>query len=170
MNLLILFIICTVVIVILSTIKSIVTVKGDKITASLVCAATQAFNIYIVFLTADETLSILVKIIVTFICNVIGVYIVKLMEEKMQKDKLWKIEFTVSSEFTDEIHNILNGKEKWRRVFYCDTPIPHSYISISPKHTLFNCYCDSRLESELVRMLVEKYDAKWFVSESKSLF
>lgn len=170
MNLLVLFIVCTIIIVILSTIKSIVTIKGDKLTAALVCATTQVFNIYIVFLTADETLSLLAKVIVTFVCNVIGVYIVKLMEEKMQKDKLWKIEFTVSSEFTGEIHNLLNGKDKWGHVFYCDTPIPHSYISISPKHTLFNCYCNSRFDSELVRMLVEKYNAKWFVSESKSLF
>lgn len=170
MNMLFLFTICTIGIVILSTIKSIVTIRGSKLMASLVCAITQGFNIYIVFLTACDNLGIWPKIIITIICNLIGVYIVKYFEEKLQKDKLWKIEFTVPAEFTDEIHNILNGKNKFGHVFYGDTPIPHSYISISPKHTLFNCYCNSRFDSELVRMLVEKYNAKWFVSESKSLF
>lgn len=159
MNMLFLFTVCTIGIVILGTIKSIVTVRGSKLMASLVCAITQGFNIYIVFLTACDNLGIWPKIIVTIICNLIGVYIVKYFEEKLQKDKLWKIEFTVPAEFTDELDDELGCLH-----------IPNSYIKISPKHTLFNCYCKNKYETKMIKTLVDKHNAKWFVSESKSLF
>lgn len=127
--------------------------------ASLVCAITQGFNIYIVFLTSCDGLDIFPKILITVVCNLIGVYIVKYFEEKMQKDKLWKIEFTVA---TGSVHTI--------DAYLTDHEIPHSYIVISPKHVLFNCYCKSKEESRDIRDFIDYIGAKWFVSESKSLF
>lgn len=127
--------------------------------ASLVCAITQGFNIYIVFLTSCDGLDIFPKILITVICNLIGVYIVKYFEEKMQKDKLWKIEFTLQTGISEDIDNFLTSSD-----------IPHSYIFMGPKHVLFNCYCKSKKESQMVKDIVNLYGAKWFVSESKSLF
>lgn len=138
--------------------------------ASLVCAITQGFNIYIVFLTSCDGLDIFPKILITVICNLIGVYIVKYFEEKMQKDKLWKIEFTVATDDSAKIHGMLSGEDDFWKLCYAEVPIPHSYITISPKHTLFNCYCSSKEESQFIKHIVDMYGAKWFVSESKSLF
>ena len=47
--------------------------------------------------------------------------------------------------------------------------IPHSYITISPKHTLFNFYCATQSESQKVKEIANQYEAKYFVAESKTL-
>ena len=47
--------------------------------------------------------------------------------------------------------------------------VPHSYITISPKHTLFNFYCATQNESQKVKDIANQYEAKYFVAESKTL-
>ena len=64
LELLILFIILTVLNVISGAIKSIVTIKGDKLSAAMVNAIAYAINTLAVFYTADEKLSIIPKIII----------------------------------------------------------------------------------------------------------
>lgn len=95
MNAIILFIVCTAVNVILSTIKSIATIKGGKFIAALMNALTYGFYSWVIILTTNDNLSTVSKMLITAACNFIGVYIVKLIEEKTRKEKLWKIEATV---------------------------------------------------------------------------
>ena len=54
MNFLILFIVCTVVNVIISTTKSLVTIQGKKFPAAIINALAAGFYTYIVILTANE--------------------------------------------------------------------------------------------------------------------
>ena len=80
--------------VVFSTIRSIVTINGGKFVASLISGGYFAFyNIMMVYTVADFPMW--QKCIITFVCNVVGVYLVKWGEEKARKDKLWKIEATV---------------------------------------------------------------------------
>ena len=144
--------------VMLSTVKSILTVKGGKLMAAITSGAYYGFyNIMIIFTVMDFPMW--QKVAITFGCNVIGVYIVKLIEEKMQQDKLWKIEFTVPT----ISHETVDRKLK-------SLGISTSYLIINEKHTLFNCYCATQEESRKVQAVVKEYCAKWFVSESKNLF
>lgn len=156
MRLLVLFIICTAINVVLSTIKSIVTVKGGKLAAALINAITFGFYTYVVVLTADDGLSTTAKMVITAICNFLGVYIVKVFEEKLRKDKLWKIDVTVPT--------------KWKEAIDLDLrAVPHNYIEISPKHTLFNFYCATQNESRQVKAICDQYEPKYFASETKLL-
>lgn len=156
MNTILLFALCTAVNVILSTIKSILTVNGGKISASLINAITYGFYSYVIVLTSADGMPIWLKMAITAVCNFVGVYFVKWIEEKARKDRLWKVELTVPTRYTNTIDFDLHN-------------VPHSYIELSDKHTLFNFYCATQKESAKVKAIANQYEAKYFVAESKNL-
>ena len=139
--------------VVFSTIRSIVTINGGKFVASLISGGYFAFyNIMMIYTVADFPMW--QKCIITFVCNVVGVYLVKWGEEKARKDKLWKIEATFDKEYLDTIHK--------------NVAIPHSYIDIG-SHVIFNFYAENQRQSLIAKDVIEKYHGKYFVSESKVL-
>lgn len=75
--------------VILQTIKSILTIRGGKIIASIANAI--AFGFYTVVMKQLTGLDMVAAVVITVIANLIGVYISITITEKMSKDKLWKI-------------------------------------------------------------------------------
>ena len=156
MNTILLFALCTAVNVILSTIKSILTVKGGKFSASFINAITYGFYSYVIVLTSADGMPIWLEMAITAVCNFVGVYLVKWIEEKARKDKLWKVELTVPTKYTNTIDFDLHD-------------VPHSYIELSDKHTLFNFYCATQKESAKVKAIANQYEAKYFVAESKNL-
>ena len=81
MNLaLLIFIGCTFANVIISTIKSVMTIKGGKINAAIWNALGYGLYSYIVIITATAPITTLEKVLITVGCNLIGVYGVKLVE------------------------------------------------------------------------------------------
>lgn len=156
MNAIIIFISLTIANVIIQTIKSICTIKCGKGVAAIVNAVAYGLYTYVIFFTTAEGLSIFWKAMITALANLVGVYVVKLVEEKARKDKLWKIEMTVPTAHKETIQFAL-----WN--------VPHSCIDIDNKHTLFNFYCATQKESTEVKKIVDAFGAKYFISESKSL-
>lgn len=155
MNLLIIFIGLSIVNVIFSTIKSIVTIKGGAFTASLISALYYGYyNIVLIYTVADFPLW--QKVLITFVCNLVGVFIVKWGEAKARKDKLWKVEMTVPAEHTNAIHNDYRLRE-----------VPHSYIEGVGKYSIFNFYCATQSQSLAVKAIAKEFDAKYFVAESR---
>lgn len=155
-KLLIIFVLLSIANVIIQTVKSLVTVKCGKGLASIVNAI--AFGLYtvvIVYTNADFPLW--EKVVITALVNLIGVYIVKLAEEKMRKDRLWKIEVTVRNENALGFENALKGVE-----------LPFNTIEIA-KYTIFNIYCETQADSTVAKGIIEKFNAKYFVTESKAL-
>lgn len=157
MNVLILFSLLTVVNVIFSTIKSIVTIKSGKTVASLISAGYYGYyNVVLIYTVADFPLW--QKVIVTFLANLIGVWLVKWGEEKTRKDKLWKVEATINK--ADDWETLIGGLK--------DCGVPCNYIDID-KYILINCYCATQKQSIAVKELLNCYDVKYFVSETKNL-
>ena len=155
MNLLVIFIGLSIVNVIFSTVKSIVTIKSGPLVASIVSATYYAFySVVLVYTVADFPLW--QKVVVTGVCNLVGVFVVKYAEKKTEKSRLWKIEVTIPAEYKTSVDLELQS-------------VPHSYIELSDKHTLFNFYCATQKESRRVKDIVNHYDAKYFVAESKTL-
>ena len=156
MKFLIVFTILSIINVVFSTIRSITTIKSGKAVASLISGGYFAFyNIVLIYTVIDFPMW--QKCIITFVCNVIGVWIVKLIEEKMRKDKMWKVEVTVPTESYEEIDFLLGH-------------IPHSYIVLSNKHTLFNFYCETQNETREVTEVCNRYSPKYFASECQKIF
>lgn len=155
MSLLLLFIGLSIANVVFSTIKSIVTINGTPFSASMISALYYGYyNIVLIYTVADFPLW--QKVLVTFGCNLVGVYAVKWAEAKGRKEKLWRIEVTVPGEFTKQLHERLN-------------PISHNYIENVGKYSIFNIYCATQMESSQVKKILVDYNAKYFVTETKEL-
>ena len=154
---LITFMVLSIINVVFSTIRSIITMKGNKYTASLLSGAYFAFyNIMMLYTVADFPMW--QKCIITFICNVVGVFLVKWGEEKARKDKLWKVEATIYEPYKESLINDLRNAE-----------VPFNYIEGIGKYVLFNIYCETQEDSKVVKGLLDFHKAKYFVAESKSL-
>ena len=156
MELLIIFIVLNIANVIIQTVKSIATVKCGKAVAAIVNAVAYGlYTIVTVYLMCE--LDLYLKAGIVALCNLVGVYVVKLIEEKARKDKLWKVEMTLPPEHAEKVHTMLQLVN-----------IPHNYIDIE-KYVLFNCYCATQAESARVKTIANDFEAKYFVSESKTL-
>lgn len=155
MSFLIKFIVLSILNVMLSTFKSIITIKGGKAVSALVNGGYFAFyNVMIIYTVADFPLW--QKCIITFFANVIGVFIVKLIEDKTRKQKLWKIEFAVKQAQKDEVEDILKNLED---IEY--------YAVVSNNSVVFNVFSDNKAESKSVKTALKAYCPKYFVSETK---
>ena len=156
MKLLVLFVVMNVVNVVIQTIKSLATIKCGKTAAAIVNAVAYGLYTYIVVLTMCD-LPLLAKCLIVAGANFVGVYVVKLIEEKARKDKLWKVEATVPANLADNLRFHLDQRN-----------IPYNYIDIN-KYVIFNCYCETQIQSAKIREILKMHDAKYFVSESKTL-
>lgn len=154
-ELLTIFVILNIVNVIIQTVKSICTVKCGKTAAAIVNAVAYGLYTYVIIYTVCD-LPTWLKALVVAVANLIGVFVVKWMEEKARKQRLWKVEMTVPTKHV----SVLNGELNL-------LSIPHSYINVGA-NTVFNVYCATQKESALVHSLVERFNAKYFISESKS--
>lgn len=142
--------------VVFATIKTLVTINGGKAVASLISGGYFAFyNVMMIYTVADFPMW--QKCVITFVCNVVGVWLVKWGEEKARKDKLWKVEATIDKTEFDTNKELLDLFK-----------IPHNYIDIG-RYVILNFYCATSKQSETVKSLLNEMNAKYFVSESKSL-
>lgn len=156
MNFLVLFLITNFINVLISTWKSIVTVNGSKVSAAFWNALGYAYYAWIVILTATGNIPTWQKVAVVFVCNIIGVYLVKWFEQKKRKDRLWKIELTVPTVNKNRMIDSLTTHE-----------IPFNYIENIGKYTIFNVYAATQNETKIVDNLADIYNAKKFASETK---
>lgn len=152
---LLIFIICTTANVIVGTIKSVATIKGSKISAAFWNAASYGLYSYIVILTANADISTVAKVVVTIACNLVCVYGVKLVEEKMRKDKLWKWELTIPAGKALALHQALK-----------ENSIPHNYNEVY-KWAIFNVFAETQTESAIIEKIADEYGAKTFATETK---
>jgi hypothetical protein len=156
-TLLLTFIILNILNVIIQTVKSIATVKCGKTAAAIINAVAYGlYTIVTVYMMCE--LELWLKALIVAVANLIGVYVVKLLEEKARKDKLWKVEATVLRGWTKELHRALVVAE-----------IPHNYLENVGKYTLFNIFCETQAQSTKAKHILDSVEAKYFVSESKNL-
>lgn len=152
MNPILIFTLATIVNVSVSTIRSICTIKCGKWLSALTNAICYGFYPLIVMLTAKDTVDIVTNMCITAVANFICVWIIKYVEEKARKDKLWRIDLTIPAEETAFIHRKLAN-------------IPHNYIECGPK-TVFNCYCATQKESAEVKTLAVAIGGQYSAFES----
>lgn len=158
MTLLILFIVLNAFNVVIQTVKSLCTVKCGKTIAAIVNAlAYGLYTVVLVYMQCD--LSTLAKALVVGCCNLIGVYIVKVVEEKLQKEKLWKVELTIKNDYQTlfELTNRLNTQN-----------IPFNYsITDNQEDVVFNIFCYTKVQSRKLKKSIEDLNAKYFITENK---
>lgn len=158
MTLLILFIVLNALNVVIQTVKSLCTVKCGKTIAAIVNAlAYGLYTVVLVYMQCD--LSTLAKALVVGGCNLVGVYIVKVVEEKLQKEKLWKVELTIKNDYQtlSELTSRLNTQN-----------IPFNYsVTDNQEDVVFNIFCYTKAQSRKLKKSIEDLNAKYFITENK---
>ncbi len=157
MKLLITFIILNILNVIIQTVKSIATVNSGKVVASLTNAVAYGlYTVVVVYMVCE--LPLWLKALIIGVANLFGVYFVKLFEEKMRKDKLWKVECNINSVDFERFYDTLASLD-----------IPFNFNPTSNGYVTVNLFCATQKDSHTVKELLNKFDTKYFVTESKSL-
>lgn len=158
MNILILFIILNIANVIIQTIKSIATIKCGKTVASIVNAVAYGLYTYVVFFTASDGIDLHTKAVVTAVANLVGVFVVKYVEEKKAKDKLWKVELAVPCEKLDIADRLIS-----------ESKIPYNIMLVGD-WAMFNAYCDTKADTHKMSEIAKVVEGKISAYESKAVF
>lgn len=140
--------------VVLHTLCSLLTITGTKRTAAIICAVTYGVYTVVIVYTACD-LPLWLKVVITAATNYIGVYISKWIVDKLSKDKLWKIELAVKRKYSAPLTAELKN-------------IPYNCVNVGD-WAMFNCYCSTQSQSQIVKDLCKKYNGKISAYESKSL-
>lgn len=150
----IVFFICSFVNVMLSTMKSILTIKSTKNVAAIINAITYGFYAIVVKQLAD--LDVGVTIVVTILTNLIGVYLSMWFLDKIKKDNLWKITVTTPSENLKKIAKELDVEN-----------IGYTYFSVTEKKGVMDIYSETSKQSAYIREVLQKYQVKYCITETK---
>lgn len=157
-SIIILFVGITLVNVIISTTRSLFTIKGGMYSAAIVNAICYGFYTYVIILTANADFSTHIKALITFICNLVGVLLVKYFEQKLRKDKLWV--FTATCNQSSEVLNSVVQALK-------DLHIKLVYNEIE-KDKLYSLqvFSNTQKESNLIIGIFKTYNIKYCAMES----
>lgn len=156
MKFLLFFTALSIVNVVFSTVRTILTVKGGKGLASVLSGGYFAFyNVMLIYTVAEFPLW--EKCLITFICNVIGVFIVKLFEEKNQKTKLWKIEFTAKQNINDIRALLHNSKLSYSELSIVDS-----------NNKVFFVYCKTKDQTTAIKEILKSYKLKYVITENRT--
>lgn len=135
--------------------RELVTIHGNKTVAALMNAGYFSFyNIVIIFTVADFPLAI--KCAITFFANLIGVFVVKTIEEKRTPEKMWKIECAVpikNINYVDFLSTLNEAK------------IEYNYQKLQ-QWVVFNCYCANKAQTKVVKEATKKYNGRYSAYES----
>ena len=154
----IVFVICQFINVALNTAKTIIMHKEEKISSSIINAITYGFYAIIVVMTASA-LPLWITIVITIITNLIGVYGSMWLLERFKKDSLWEIVATTDRENLDRVREYLNILK-----------ISHNYNLIDNYENskiVFRIYSENQDQSEKIKFILDKVNAKYIVHEER---
>ena len=137
--------------VILSTLKSVITIKGGKGVAAVSNAVAHGFNAIVIKVIADVDMWL--AVIISIISNLIGVYFALWLTEKMRKDQLWKITVTVPAGNFDDLTNGL----KESGITYI------AYETTWEKYRVLDVFSKDKKESKVVKTLFNNCNAKYTI-------
>ena len=154
-NVIFVFCVCSLVNVILSTLKTLIMVNAGRGSAIIINAVCYGF--YTLVVKQLTSVDYVTAVTVTILANVVGVWISYKIMDLFKKDKLWRITVTLKNKkVLDECKNHL---DKYNIGF---TPIKDS-LSID-----INSY--NQKESAIIKTILGNYDYKYFIQEmAKSL-
>jgi hypothetical protein len=153
----IVFFICSLINVMLSTLKTILTVKASKGVATIINAITYGF--YAIVVKQLASLDLITTVTVTIVTNIIGVYISIWLLEKTKKDCLWKISVTTKD-------NTLVEKLEKFSISYVMNPVQYK------KQTYYNIdvFSENQKDSSIIENILKEYKVKYNITEINKKF
>lgn len=152
------FVILNLINVILSTVRSLTTVKGGKWVASIMNALCYGYYTIIIVITATYEMPILLKCIAVAVVNLVGVFTIKLCEEKMQKEKMWIFNATAKVNSTELLRVVELLKQAEIKLVY--TKVTNTLYTMQ-------IFSNSQKESEMIKSILNNYNIKYCAIETK---
>lgn len=112
-----------------------------------------AYSFYVIVVKQTADLPLTITVISTAAANALGVWLSYVILDRVQRDKLWKVEVVVQKCFTEALHYELKN-------------IPHNYVELGPR-TLFNFYCETKDDTSKVIKHCKEYNGRFFAVEDK---
>lgn len=143
--------------VFLSTLRSFLTIKGNKHSAAFANAISYTFYSAVVKLITSQDMVVVCA--VTFITNIIGVYAARGILSVIRKNKLWIFNVTGKTKNV-EISIITNMLDS--------ANIKYVYNEVSP-NKLYTIQIFSYLpqQSKMIKEILKNYDVKYYIVETK---
>ena len=152
----IVFCICSLVNVILSTLKTLIMVNAGRGSAIIINAICYGF--YSLVVKQLGAIDYVTAVVVTILANIVGVWISYKIMDLFKKDKLWRI--TISLKTESALKECVKNLEKYNIGY---TPINENTNSI-------DIYSYNQKESAIIKSILANYDYKYFIQEmAKSL-
>ena len=143
--------------VVLSTMRSILTVKAKDSTAAVINAVSYTFYSAIVKMITSQDM--VVVITVTFVTNLIGVLIARLILRLLAKDKLWVVNATIKEKNVN-VDTVLRMCD--------DAHIKYVYTEVCPKQLYtVQFFCYEQNETRMIKEILKNYKVKYYIIESK---
>jgi uncharacterized protein YebE (UPF0316 family) len=151
----ILFIILQVINVILSTIKSIVMIKGSKWGA--IIANTIYFGVYTAVLKQISAIdNLFVLVVITMLANFFGTWVGIVITDKLRKADLWIIKTVIKIGYVKDYKKALNNAG----IKYI------SYQTTWDEYTAIDIFSESRTQSKKIKEILLKFKAKYSIYKS----
>lgn len=153
----IIFFICSLINVMLSTLKTILTVKASKGVATIINAI--AYGFYAIVVKQLASLDLITTVTVTIITNIIGVYVSMWLLERTKKDCLWKISVTTKDS------TLVEKLEKFS-ISYVMNPVQYK------KQTYYNIdvFSENQKDSSIIENILKEYKVKYNITEINKKF
>ena len=146
--------------VLINTARSLTTVKGGKWIASLMNALCYGYYTVIIVITATYEMPLTLKIIAVAIVNFIGVFAIKLGEEKIQKERMWIYNATAKISNKDLLDVVALLK-------YAKIKLVYSKVA-DELYTL-QIFSNTQKESEMITSILNNYSIKYCAIETKEI-
>ena len=145
--------------VILSTIRSIVTVKASRHASAVINAVSYTFYNGIVKLLTGQEMWVILS--TTFVTNIIGVYTANFILDRLRKDKLWVFNATFKSKRENiHIETVVN--------MFSNANIKFVYTEIIPeKLYTMQIFSYTQKESDMIKEILKNFDVKYYITETK---
>ena len=154
-NVVIVFCICSLVNVILSTLKTLIMVNAGRGSAIIINAVCYGF--YTLVVKQLTSVDYITAVTVTILANIVGVWISYKIMDLFKKDKLWRITVTLKN---DKEFDACQDK-----LLRYDI----GFVKIEGTNSL-DIYSYNQKESAIIKNILGNYDYKYFIQEmAKSL-
>ena len=144
------FIICSLVNVILSTLKTLIMVNAGRNSAIIINAVCYGF--YTLVVKQLTSVDYVTAVLVTIGANIVGVWISYKIMDLFKKDKLWRITVTLKN---DKEFNACQDKLSRYDI---------GFVKIEGTNSL-DIYSYNQKESAIIKNILSNYDYKYFIQE-----
>ena len=146
----IVFIVCSLINVILSTLKTLIMVNAGRGSAIFINAVCYGF--YTLVVKQLSAVDYMTAVIVTILANIVGVWISYRIMDLFKKDKLWRITVTLKTS---------------RDVDVCEDTLQKYNIGCTriKDSTSIDIYSYNQKESTIIKNILANYDYKYFIQE-----